>query len=145
MVNFEADSSAAATDGFKAMGKDVAMQIAAMSPQYLDRKAVPTDVVEYEKGIIAAQLKEDPKMGSKPQKIIDGIIEGKTSKLFKDMCLVEQQFVKNGDFTVNQYVDSIAKEIGSPITITGFVRFAKGEGLQKKEENFADEVAGMIK
>lgn len=134
-----------ATDAFKVMGKDVAMQIAAMNPQHLDKKSVPADVIEYEKGIIAAQLKEDPKMVNKPQNVLDGIIAGKISKQFKEMCLTEQQFVKNNDLTVQQYIESVAKELGSEISITGFVRFAKGEGLQKKEDNFADEVAGMIK
>lgn len=145
MVSFDVDSVAAATDVFKEMGKDIAMQIAAMSPQYLDRKSVPADVVEYEKGIVAAQLKEDPKMVGKPQKVLDGIIAGKTAKQFKEICLLEQQFVKDHDLTVEQYVESVAKEIGAKITVTGFVRFAKGEGLEKREDNFADEVACMIK
>ncbi len=145
MVNFDVDKDVAVTDAFKAMGKDVAMQIAAMSPQHLDRKSIPADVVEYEKGIVAAQLKEDPKMANKPQNVLDGIIAGKISKQFKEICLLEQQFVKDHDLTVEQYVESVAKEIGAKITITGFVRFAKGEGLEKREDNFADEVACMIK
>lgn len=145
MVMIETDADTAATEAFKVMGKDVAMQIAAMSPQYLDKASVPAEVVEYEKGILAAQLKEDEKMLNKPEKVLEGIISGKIAKLFKDICLMEQQFVKNGDLSVAQYVETVAKEIGSAINITGFVRFAKGEGLQKKEDNFADEVASMIK
>lgn len=145
MVNFETDAAVADSDAFKVMGKDVAMQIAAMSPLYLDKFSVPTDVIEYEKGIIDAQLKEDEKMKSKPQNVIDGIIMGKIAKYFKETCLLEQQYVKNADMDVAQYVDSIAKEIGSGIKVLEFIRFAKGEGLQKKEDNFADEVAGMIK
>ncbi|MEI6579637.1 MAG: translation elongation factor Ts [Eubacteriales bacterium] len=145
MVMIETDAGTAATEAFKVMGKDVAMQIAAMSPQYLNKVSVPAEVVEYEKGILAAQLKEDEKMLNKPEKVLEGIIIGKIAKLFKDICLMEQQFVKNGDLSVAQYVESVAKEIGSTINITGFVRFAKGEGLQKKEDNFADEVASMIK
>lgn len=145
MVNFDTDSAAAATDAFKVMGRDVAMQIAAMSPQHLNKNSVPADVLEYEKGIIAAQLKEDPKMASKPQNVLDGIIAGKIAKELKEMCLAEQQFVKNNDLTVGQYVESVAKELGTKITVTGFVRFAKGEGLEKREDNFADEVACMIK
>lgn len=144
MVNFDTDTAASDSDKFKVMGKDLAMQIAAMSPQYLDGSSVPADVVEYEKSIIAAQIKEDEKMQNKPEKVLEGIIGGKLSKLFKDICLMEQQFVKNSDISVAQYVDSVAKELGTAIKVTGFVRFAKGEGLQKKEENFADEVAGMI-
>jgi elongation factor Ts len=145
MVNFDTDSTTAANENFKIMGKDVAMQIAAMSPQYLDKDAVPADVIEYEKGILAAQLKEDSKMAGKPQNVLDGIIAGKAAKLLKEMCLMEQQFVKNGDLTVGQYVASVAKDIGAEIKVTGFIRYAKGEGLQKKEDNFADEVAGMVK
>ena len=145
MVVFETDPETAGNDIFKTMGKDVAMQIAAMSPQYLDKDSVPADVVEYEKGILLAQLKEDPKMSNKPQNVLDGSIAGKVLKLFKEMCLLEQQFVKNNDLNVEQYVSSVAKEIGAEIKVTGFVRFAKGEGLQKKEDNFADEVACMVK
>lgn len=145
MVSFSAEPDIAESDKFKVMGKDVAMQIAAMSPQYLDESSVPADIVVYEKGIIAAQLKEDEKMQNKPEKVLEGIIAGKLAKLFKDICLLEQQFVKNSDLSVAQYVDSVAKELGSNVKVLGFVRFAKGEGLQKKEENFADEVAGMIK
>jgi len=145
MVGFETDSETAQNDIFKTMGKDVAMQIAAMSPQYLDKNSVPADVVEYEKGILLAQLKEDPKMANKPQNVLEGIIAGKVLKLFKEMCLLEQQFVKNNDLNVEQYVNAVAKEVGAEIKVTGFVRFAKGEGLQKKEDNFADEVACMVK
>lgn len=145
MVNFNTNSATAATDAFKAMGKDIAMQIAAMNPQHLNKKCVPAETIEYEKGIIAAQLKEDPKMANKPQKVLDNIITGKFSKQLQDICLAEQQFVKNTDLTVEQYIESVAKEIGEKIEITGFVRFAKGEGLEKRDDNFADEVADMIK
>ncbi len=145
MVNFSVKDDIADNDKFKVMGKDIAMQIAAMSPQYLDELSVPADVILYEKGIIAAQLKEDEKMKNKPEKVLEGIIGGKLAKLFKDICLLDQQFVKNSDLSVGQYVDTVAKELGTDIKVLGFVRFAKGEGLQKKEENFADEVAGMIK
>lgn len=145
MVHFNVDGDAARTELFKEMSKDIAMQIAAMSPQYLDRESIPADVIEYEKGIAAAQLKEDPKMADKPQKVLDGIIAGKTAKQFKEICLLEQQFVKNHDLTVAQYVESVAKEIDAKIAVAGFVRFAKGEGLEKREDNFADEIACMIK
>lgn len=145
LVSFETDDATASTEAFKTMGKDVAMQIAAMSPQYLDSASIPADVLEYEKGIVAAQLREDPKMANKPQQVLDGIIAGKIQKLLKEICLVEQQFVKNNELSVAQYIDSVAKEIGSDIKIVGYTRFAKGEGLQKREDNFADEVASMVK
>lgn len=144
MVMFDVDDAAAATDAFKAMGKDVAMQIAAMNPLYLDQASVPADVIDHEKEILMAQIKEDPKMASKPEKVIEGIIAGKIKKYYKENCLVEQEFVKNGDFTVAGYIESVAKELGASVKATGFIRYAKGEGLQKREDNFADEVASMM-
>jgi len=145
IVNFAADAATAATEAFKVMGKDVAMQIAAMNPQYLDKSAVPAEVVEHEKEILMAQIQEDEKMKNKPEKVLEGIITGKINKFFKEVCLLDQQFVKNDEITVEKYIETVAKEIGADIKATGFVRFAKGEGLQKKEDNFADEVASMIK
>ncbi len=144
MVQFDTDDATAANDAFKTMGKDVAMQIAAMNPLYLNEASVPADVIEHEKEILMAQIKEDPKMASKPEKVIDGIISGKIKKYYKENCLVEQEFVKNGDFTVGSYVESVAKELGASIVPVKFIRYAKGEGLQKREDNFADEVASMM-
>lgn len=143
MVFFDADDATAAKPEFKVMGKDVAMQIAAMSPLYLCRDEVPADVIEHEKSINLAQIKEDPKMASKPEKVIEGIINGKIAKFCKENCLLEQQFVKDGDINVAKYIDNAAKELGASIKATGFVRYAKGEGLQKKEENYAEEIAKM--
>lgn len=144
LVQFDTDDATAATDAFKAMGKDVAMQIAAMNPLYLDEASVPAEVIAHEKEILAVQIKEDPKMTSKPEKVIEGIISGKIKKYYKENCLVDQEFVKNGDFTVGSYIASVAKEIGASITPVKFIRYAKGEGLQKREDNFADEVASMM-
>ena len=143
MVFFDTDDATAAKSEFKVMGKDVAMQIAAMSPLYLCRDEVPADVIEHEKSINLAQIKEDPKMASKPEKVIEGIINGKIAKFCKENCLLEQQFVKDGDINVAKYIDNAAKELGASIKATGFVRYAKGEGLQKKEENYAEEIAKM--
>lgn len=145
IVHFDADKALVSNEAFKTMGKDVAMQIAAMSPLYLDRDSVPADVIAYEKQILAAQIKEDEKMKNKPEKVIEGIISGKIQKYFKEFCLLEQQFVKDSEMTVDKYIRSVAQELGADIKATGFVRFAKGEGLQKKEDNFADEVANMVK
>ncbi|MDD6275768.1 MAG: translation elongation factor Ts [Clostridia bacterium] len=138
------DTDCASNDAFKAMGKDVAMQIAAMNPAYLDEASVPAETVEHEKAILAAQIKEDPKMASKPEKVIEGIITGRIKKFYKENCLVDQEFVKNGEMNVAQYIDSVAKEIGGSIKAVDFVRFAKGEGIEKKEDNFAAEVASMM-
>lgn len=144
VVTFDTTDEIAAKEEFKVMGKDVAMQVAAMNPAYLDQAAVPADVIEHEKGILLAQMNEDPKMASKPDQVKEKIISGKISKYYDENCLVCQAFVKDGDLTVQQYIDNTAKALGGAIKATGFVRYAKGEGLEKKSENFADEVASMM-
>lgn len=146
MVGFDvADESKADTDAFKTMGKDVAMQIAAMSPSYLDEASVPQEVVDHEKGILAAQLKEDPKMASKPAQVLEKIAAGKMGKFYKENCLVQQEFVKATNHEdVQTYVNTVAKELGTEIKINGFIRMMKGEGLEKREENFAEEIAKQI-
>ena len=143
MVKFATEL--ASSDAFVAMGKNVAMQIAAMNPSYLDEASVPAEVIEKEKAIMIAQMKEDPKMAGKPEQVLAKIVEGKMGKYFKENCLVEQQYVIDGDLTVGKYVASVAKELGGDIKIAEFVRYEKGEGIQKKEENFAEEIANMVK
>lgn len=145
MVGFDADEAMLDNADFEEMGKDVAMQIAAMNPLYLDEASVPADVIEHEKGILAIQLKEDPKMANKPQQVIEKIAAGKMSKYFKENCLVEQEFVKATDHeSVGKYVAGVAAKIGTEIKLNGFIRFAKGEGLEKREKNFAEEIAKQI-
>ena len=146
MVGFDvADESKAATDEFKVMGKDVAMQIAAMSPSYLDEVSVPAEVIEHEKGILSAQLKEDPKMANKPEQVLEKIAAGKLGKFYKENCLVDQEFVKAENHeNVQTYINNVAKALGTEIKCTGFVRMMKGEGLEKREENFAEEIAKQI-
>ena len=145
LVMFDTDDKTAATDAFKVMGKDVAMQIAAMSPAYLDEASVPADVLAHEKEITKAQLVEDPKMAGKPEQVLAKIVDGKIGKYFKENCLLDQDFVKDGDMNVAKYVASVAKELGADIKVTGFIRYAKGEGLEKREDDFAAEVASMMK
>lgn len=145
LVMFDTDDKTAATDAFKVMGKDVAMQIAAMSPAYLDEASVPADVLTHEKEITKAQLAEDPKMAGKPEQVLAKIVDGKIGKYFKENCLLDQAFVKDGDMNVAKYVASVAKELGADIKVTGFIRYAKGEGLEKREDDFAAEVASMMK
>lgn len=147
MVGFDvADESKASTAEFEAMGKNVSMQIAAMNPSYLDEASVPADVVEHEKSILAAQMKEDPKMASKPEAVLAKIAEGKMGKFYKENCLVDQEFVRSDIFqgSVKGYVDSVAKELGTEIKVNGFIRMMKGDGLEKREENFAEEIAKQI-
>lgn len=147
MVGFDvADEAKAADPEFVAMGKNVAMQIAAMSPSYLDEASVPAEVVAHEQSILAAQMKEDPKMASKPDAVLAKIAAGKMGKYYKENCLVDQEFVRSDIFqgSVKGYVDSVAKALGTTITVNGFIRMMKGDGLEKKEENFANEIASMI-
>ena len=147
MVGFDvADESKASAPEFDAMGKNVAMQIAAMSPAYLDEASVPAEVVEHEKSILAAQMKEDPKMASKPEAVLAKIAAGKMGKYYKENCLVDQEFVRSDLFqgSVKGYVDSVAKELGTEIKLNGFIRMMKGDGLEKREENFAEEIAKQI-
>ena len=144
MVNFDTELDADNAD-FVTMGKNVAMQIAAMNPGYLDEASVPAEVLEKEKAILIAQMKEDPKMANKPDAVLSKIVEGKIGKYFKENCLVDQQFVMDGELTVGKYVEKTAKELGKDIKIVSFVRFEKGEGIEKRVDDFAAEVASMIK
>ena len=141
LVNFEvADAAKANEDAFKTMAKDVAMQIAAVMPQYVRDDEVPADVVEHEKEILKAQALNE----GKPEAIVEKMVVGRIKKFFKDVCLVDQPFVKDQEITVGKYVENVAKELGTDIRIVKFARLEKGEGLEKKEENFADEVAKMM-
>lgn len=141
MVKFDVDSAVAAKEEFKNFAKDVAMQIAAVSPQYLNKEDVPADVVAKEKEILTAQAMNE----GKPANIAEKMVMGRINKFYKEVCLVEQPFVKDGDITVGKYVENTAKELGTSIKLLSFVRFEKGEGLEKREDNFADEVASMMK
>lgn len=143
MVNL--DTKAGATPVVLEAGLDCALQVAAMNPPYLKREDVPASALEEEKKIMLAQMAEDPKMANKPEQVRVKIVEGKLGKYYEENCLLEQDFVKENKMTITEYLNSVAKEVGSPITISQFVRFERGEGIEKKADNFADEVASMIK
>ena len=143
MVMFDTDVADKAE--FAVMGKNVAMQIAAMNPSYLDEASVPAEVLDKEKAIMVAQMKEDPKMAGKPEQVLAKIVDGKMGKYFKENCLVNQDFVMDGDLTVAKYVEKTAKELGADIKIASFTRFEKGEGIEKRVDDFAAEVASMVK
>ncbi|WP_167956845.1 translation elongation factor Ts [Anaerosporobacter faecicola] len=129
-------------DQTKAVAKDVAMQIAAISPKYISSADVPEDYKEHEKEILKAQaINENP---DKPENIIEKMIIGRLNKELKEVCLLEQAFVKDEDLTVKKYVENAAKEIGTTIVVKKFVRFETGEGLEKKNEDFAAEVAAQM-
>ena len=136
MVKAEGDVSAA--EAHEA-ARDAAMQIAAINPLYLSKETVPAEDVEKEKNIILVQIKEDPKNANKPENILEKMVGGKLNKFFEQNCLLQQEFVKNGDFKVEAYLSS------KGVKLVDFVRFEKGEGIEKKVDNFAEEVANMIK
>lgn len=140
MVSFDA-ADAASKDGFKAYAKDIAMQIAAASPLYVGKEDVPADVLDKEKEILTAQAMNE----GKPAAIAEKMVQGRIGKYYQGVCLLEQAFIKDGDITVAQHTENVSKELGSPIVIKSFVRFEKGEGIEKREDNFADEVSNMIK
>ena len=142
MVKLDTDLSA---EQVSAIGKDVAMQSAALNAPYLRREDVPAEVLEKEKEIILAQMAEDPKMKSKPEQVKAKIAEGKVGKYYSENCLLEQAFVKDDKVSVKGYVDAEAKKLGGSISVVEVVRFERGEGVEKKEDNLADEVAKMIK
>jgi elongation factor Ts len=123
------------------LGKNIAMQIAALNPKFITEADVPAEFIAKETEILTAQAMNDPKNAKKPENIIAKMIEGRLKKELKEMCLVEQPYVKDTDMTVQQYIDSVAKVVGAPISIARIVRFETGEGMEKKEENFAEEVA----
>ena len=133
-------------DAVKEMGKNIAMQIAALNPKYTSRDEVSAEFIEHEKSILMAQIQNDPKEASKPEKVIQGMIQGRINKEMKEICLLDQTYVKaeDGKQSVSQYVAQVAKENSAKITVKGFVRFETGEGLEKKEENFAEEVAKQM-
>ena len=145
IVKFETSDDVAAKPEFAAFGKDIAMQVAAANPGYVDEASVPAEVVAKEKEIMLAQMAQDPKTANKPEAVKAKMIEGKIKKFFKENCLVDQEFVKDGDLTVAQYTAKVAKDLGGEIKIVKFARFVKGEGLEKRADDFASEVASMVK
>ena len=145
LVNFETTNGIEAKDEFVTYGKDIAMQVAAANPGYVDEASVPAEVVAKEKEIMLAQMAGDPKTANKPEAVKQKMIEGKIKKFFKENCLVDQEFVKDSDLTVAQYTAKVAKDLGGDIKIVKFTRFQKGEGLEKRADDFAAEVASMVK
>ena len=138
LVNFDTTASA---DKIATMAKNVCMQIASMNPKYKDEASVPADEVAKEKEILTQQAINE----GKPAQIAEKMVAGRIKKYFKEICLLDQAYILDGDIDVAKYIANTAAEIGEAVTLVDFVRFEKGEGLEKKEDNFADEVASMIK
>ena len=133
-------------DAVKEAMVNIAMQIAALNPKYVSRDEVSADYIAHEKEILLAQIMNDPKESQKPEKVINGMIEGRVSKELKEICLVDQVYVKaeDGKQTVAKYLEEVSKAVGTPVSVKRFVRFETGEGIEKKQEDFAAEVAAQM-
>ena len=145
IVEFDADEAAASNEGFAEYAKNVALQVAAMPCIYLNKEAVPAAIIDEEKDILMKQIQNDPANEKKPANIIEKMVTGRIGKFYEANCLTEQAYVKEDSMSVAQYTEASAKSFGGKITIKNFYRYEKGEGLQKREENFAEEIANMVK
>lgn len=132
------------TPEFKDYAKNVCMQIAAMGPLYVDKDSVPDSVIANEKEILLTQITNDPKLANKPDAIKHKMVDGKIGKYYDTNCLLHQAYVKDEDLTVGQYTDKTAKELGGSIKVVKFVKYERGEGIEKKEENFAEEINKLV-
>ena len=142
IVNLDTDLSA---EKVETIGKDVAMQIAALNPRFWDKSGVTQDVLDEEKKIMMAQMAEDPKMAGKPEAVREKIVMGKLNKFYEENCLLQQEFVKDNTMTVEKYIASAAKALGGAVSFKDAVRFEKGEGIEKRVDDLAAEVAKMVK
>ena len=140
LVNLETDLTA---EQVNEAGKDVAMQIAALNPRFWDKSQVTQDVLDEERKIMMVQMSNDPKMANKPEQVIAKIVDGKLNKFYAENCLMQQEFVKDNELTVEKYLAKAANALGGKIVMKDAVRFEKGEGIEKKQENFAEEIAKM--
>ena len=145
VISFEADDAVANHANFAEVGKNIGMQAAAMNCLYTTREDVPASVVESEKNILLAQIANDPKNANKPDAVKEKMVSGRINKYYETNCLAEQAYVKDEDLSVTQYLDASAKEMGGSLKLKAFFRYEKGEGLEKREDNFAEEIASMLK
>ena len=143
IVAYDVDAAVAEGEAFAAFAKNIALQIGAYPTPYLNREQVPASVIEEEKNILLAQIANDPANAKKPAQIIEKMVTGRISKFYDNNCLLDMSYVKDDEIKVGKYVENTAKELGTSIKITGFHRFVKGEGIQKREDNFAEEIAKL--
>lgn len=143
VVKFEADDAAVNNAGFAEFAKNIALQVAAYPVLYVDRTEVPESVLNEEREIVRAQIANDPKNASKPAQIIDKMVVGKLGKFYENNCLVDMEYFKEDKLTVGQYIAASEKALGGKIAVKAFWRYEKGEGIQKKEEDYAAEVAKL--
>ena len=145
VAKFEVEGGVENTEGFADYAKNVCMQIAAMNPLYVCKCCVPESVIQGEKDILLAQIKNDPKLANKPDQIIEKMVTGRIEKYYDTNCLVHQQYVKEENMTVQQYTENTAKELGGSIKVVSFVKYEKGEGIEKREDDFASELEKLVK
>ncbi len=142
IVNLETDLKPEAVE---TIGKDVAMQIAALNPRFWDKSQVTQDVLDEEKKILLAQMENDPSMANKPQQVREKIVMGKLNKFYAENCLLQQEFVRDNSMTVEKYIASAAKALGGNVKFSNAVRYEKGEGIEKRQDDLAAEVAKLVK
>ncbi len=144
VISYDADDVCINNPGFADFAKNIALQAAAYPVSYLDKDSVPASVIEEEKAILLTQISNDPANAKKPDAIKEKMVLGRIGKFYDSNCLMEQAYVKDDSMKVKAYVDATAKEFGGKIVVTGFTRYEKGEGIQKREENFAEEINKMV-
>ena len=143
IAKFDTDADTAAKAEFVEFAKNIALQIGAYTTPYLDRDSVPAKVIEDEKAIILAQMANDPKNAGKPANILEKMVIGKLGKFYENNCLLDMDYIKDDDLKVGKYVEKTAKELGASLKVVSFVRFEKGEGIEKRQDNFAEEIAKL--
>ena len=144
LLNMEVSEGLEENEAVIELGKDIAMQIAAMNPMFRDKSDVSQETLDKEKEIQLAQMDNDPKMANKPQQVKEKIVMGKMGKYYEENCLLQQAFVKENKISVEQHIAAVAKEVGGDIKVKGYHRYERGEGLEKKQENFAEEIAKQL-
>ena len=144
LMNLEVGEGFEKNETIVELGKDLAMQVAALNPEFLDKSQVSEEFIENEKRVRLAQAKEDPKNAKKPDAIIEKIVMGGLNKYYSEICLLQQPFVKDDKVSVEQHVAAVAKELGTTITVKAYTRFEKGEGIEKRQDDLA-EVAKLVK
>jgi len=143
VTKFDTDADTS-NPAFVEYAKNVCMQIAAMSPSYVDRDSVPASVIENEKSILMTQIENDENLAKKPDAVKEKMVIGRISKFYDNNCLVDQEYVKDGDFTIGTYTDKVAKELGASIKIVSFIKYERGEGIEKREDDFAAEINKLV-
>ena len=144
LLNMEVSEGLEENEAVIELGKDIAMQIAAMNPMFRDKSDVSQETLDKEKEIQLAQMDNDPKMAGKPQQVKEKIVMGKMGKFYEENCLLQQAFVKENKISVEQHIAAVAKAVGGDIKVKGYHRYERGEGLEKKQENFAEEIAKQL-